>query len=674
MSDNGIAGKAALPQAHKQVDGELVGDARRKFMGALLSDLRALEQMVEEGMFERGVSRIGAEQEIFLVDGAYHPAPGALRILEQIADTHYTTELGLFNLEINADPQPFAGKGLAAMESQLTELLEKVRTVAAPMDLQPVLAGILPTIGKTDLGLENMVPKPRYQMLNRVMNAARGDAFDFSIKGIDELTMRHDSVMVEACNASFQVHLQLAEPERFAHHYNISQLLLAPALAVGTNSPVLFGRRLWAETRIELFEQACDIRTRGLHLREADRRVGFGREWMRGSVVDLFKENLTRFRALVGTDLDEDARESLAAGRIPKLRAMLLHSGTIYRWNRACYGISESGKPHLRIELRVLPSGPTVADEVANGAFWLGLMSELGATVEDVEERLEFETAEANFYNAARDGLSARITWLDGKDVLAQPLILEQLLPLSQAGLDRAGVDHEDSTRYLSIIEKRVRTFRTGSRWMLQSLAEMKDRGTPGGRLTALVAATIARQKTGRVVSEWERARLDENDSALTGHQKVSQYMQTDIFTVQPDDPVELVAELMGWERIRHVPVEDDKGRLLGLVSYRAILRFLTDFAKKGGLAEPGMSPQSMPVSDLMKRDMVTVNPDTPTLEAIALMRKHRIGCLPVVQDGHIVAILTEEDFVGIAGKVLEEAQSQVDLAAAAGLDDGDSL
>jgi CBS domain-containing protein/gamma-glutamylcysteine synthetase len=652
------------PQAHKQVDGELVGEARRRFMGSLLNDLRALEQMVEQSMFERGVSRIGAEQEIFLVDGAYHPAPGALRILEKIDDPHYTTELGLFNLEINADPQPFAGKGLSAMEAQLSALYGKVRDVAAPLNLQPVLAGILPTIGKTDLGLENMVPKPRYQMLNRVMNAARGDAFDFSIKGIDELTMRHDSVMVEACNASFQVHLQLAEPERFAHHYNIAQLLLAPVLAVGTNSPLLFGRRLWSETRIALFEQACDIRTRGLHLRESDKRVGFGRDWLEGGVVDLFKENLTRFRALVGTDLDEDALETLKQGKIPKLRAMLLHSGTIYRWNRACYGISENGLPHLRIELRILPSGPTVADEVANGAFWLGLMSELGATIEDVPARMDFDAAQSNLYAAARDGLSARLTWLDNKELLAQPLILDHLLPLAEAGLDRAGVDRADTTRYLGIVEKRVRSLRTGSRWMLQSLAEMKDRGTPGTRLTALVAATIARQKTGRVVSDWERARLDENDSALTGHQKVSQYMQTDIFTVQPDDPVELVAELMGWERIRHVPVEDEKGRLVGLVSYRAILRYLTEYAKRPSLAQSGSTPQSMPVSDLMQKDLVTVMPDTPTLDAIALMRRHRIGCLPVVQDGHIIAIVTEEDFVGIAGKVLTEAASSADVTA----------
>jgi CBS domain-containing protein/gamma-glutamyl:cysteine ligase YbdK (ATP-grasp superfamily) len=650
---------------HKKVEGELEGEARRAFMRALLTDLRAFEKMLADGMFERGVSRIGAEQEIFLVDGTYQPAPGALKIIEGVRDGHVTTELGMFNLEMNADPQPFAGKGIAQMEAQLAALFEKVRAAADDLGMQPVLAGILPTIAKTDLGLENMVPSPRYQTLNRVMNAARGEAYDFSIKGIDELVVKHDSVMVEACNASFQVHLQLAEPERFAHFYNLAQLLLAPVLAVGTNSPVLFGRRLWAETRIALFEQACDIRTPGLHLRDQVGRVSFGRDWLRGGAVDLYKENITRFRALVGTDSHEDALLALEAGRVPELKALRLHNGTIYRWNRACYGISENGKPHLRIELRILPSGPTIADEVANGAFWLGLMSEMSATIEDIPARIDFDHAQTNFYTAAREGLASRFTWLDGEEVLAQTLVLEKLLPLAQAGLDRAGVDSHDSARYLGIIERRVRTMRTGSRWMLQSLAGMKERGNLGGRLTALVAAMIARQKTDRVVSDWERARLDENDSARTGHQKVSQYMTTDIFTVRPDDPIEFLAELMGWERIRHVPVEDEKGRLVGLVSYRAVLRHLTELAKHP--RENGAL--SAPVSDLMRKELITVTPDTPTLDAIGLMRRHRIGCLPVVQDGHIVAILTEEDFVGIASKVLE-LESTRDLAAARG--DGD--
>ena len=643
---------------HKKTSGAIEGDERRKFMRAVLNDLRALERMIEEGMFERGVSRIGAEQELFLVDSAYHPAPGALRILEKAQDPHFTTELGLFNLEVNADPQPFTGKGLKQMEDQLSTLFHKVREAAESIEMQPVLAGILPTIGKTDLGLHNMVPNPRYLTLNNAMNEARGENYDFSIKGIDELVVQHDSVMVEACNASFQVHLQLAEPERFAHHYNIAQLLLGPVLAVGVNSPVLFGRRLWAETRIALFEQACDIRTPGMHLRDSVGRVSFGTQWLRGSVFDLYKENVTRFRALVGAEIEEDSLQVVSEGRAPQLKALRLHNGTIYRWNRPTYGISENGKPHLRIELRVLPSGPTIADEVANGAFWLGLMSELGATVDDLPSRLDFAHARANLYAAARDGLSAGFHWLDGQEMTARTLVLEKLLPLARSGLDRAGVDGGDADRYLGIIDRRVSTQRTGSRWMLQSLGDMKDhrpdaKRTTGARLTALVAAMIARQKTDRVVSDWERARLDENDSARTGFHKVSQCMETDIFTVRPDDPIQLVSDLMGWERIRHVPVEDDKGRLVGLVSMRAVLRHLTGLTKFP--PQPGGSGK--PVSQIMKRELITVTPDTKTLDAIALMQRYRIGCLPVVQDGHIVAMLTEEDFVGVASKALEEAE-----------------
>ena len=646
---------------HKQTQGELEGAGRRAFMRAVLNDLRALEQMVADNAFERGVSRIGAEQEMFLVDGAHHPTPGVLKLLQALADPHFTTELGLFQIEANADPQPFAGKGLRAMEQQLSALFDKTREASAGLGMQAVLTGILPTILKSDLGLHHMVPNPRYMTLNRAMNEARGGSFDFFIKGIDELVVKHDSVMVEACNASFQAHLQLAEPERFPAYYNLSQLLLAPVLAAGVNSPVLFGRRLWAETRIALFEQACDIRTPGHHLRDSIPRVSFGSRWLTGTIVDLYKENVSRFRALVGADIEEDSLEALRAGRVPQLKALRLHNGTIYRWNRPCYGISENGKPHLRIELRILPSGPTVPDEVANGAFWLGLMSELGATIDDLPKRMDFDQARANLYAAARDGLSARFTWLDHEEVGAQRLVLENLLPLAARGLSRAGVDDEVAKGYLDILEKRVTTQRTGARWMLQSLADMKQHdgtnATPpmGARLNALVAAIVARQKTDRVVSDWERARLDENTSGRadgTGFHKVSQHMTTDLFTVRPDDPIELVADLMSWERIRHVPVEDEKGRLVGLVSYRGVLRYLTGLTRFP--PQPGSAANA--VSEIMKRELQTVSPETPTLEAIALMRKYRIACLPVVQEGHIVGVVTEEDFVGIAGKVLQDS------------------
>ncbi|MFO0682511.1 MAG: glutamate-cysteine ligase family protein [Sandaracinus sp.] len=635
---------------HKKVEGELAGEDRRRFTRAILADLRALERMLAENMFESGVGRIGAEQEMFLVDKAYQPALSALKVMEKLQDPHFTTELGLFQLEMNADPQPFEGKGISALDEQLSTLYERVRTATSELELHPVLVGILPTIRKSDLGLESMVPSPRYMALNRATTNMRGEPYDFSIKGVDELIVRHDSVMVEACNCSFQVHLQV-DPSEFARMYNLAQAVLGPALAVATNSAVLFGKRLWAETRIALFEQAVDTRKPGHHLRDSIARVSFGKRWVQKSVMEIYKEDVARFRSLVGTDLDEDPMEALEAGRIPQLKALRLHNGTVYRWNRACYGI-HGDKPHLRIEMRVMPSGPSIPDEIANAAFWLGLMKELGATVEDVTKRMEFDQAQANLYAAAREGLGARFTWLDGEEVEAQELVVDKLLPLAEAGLRRAKIDEGDIKKYLGVVDQRARTMRTGSRWMLQSLAGMQKKGSPGERLNALVAATVARQKTGRPVSEWERARLDEAASAKHSYNKVAQYMTTDIFTVQPDDAVELCADLMGWERIRHIPVEDGTGKLVGLVSYRAVLRYLNGLRKtKGDAGDAG----STPVSDIMRRDPITVTPETPTLEAIALLRRYRIGCLPVVQDGHLVAILTEEDFMGIAGDLLEQ-------------------
>jgi CBS domain-containing protein len=473
--------------------------------------------------------------------------------------------------------------------------------------------------------------------------------------------------MFEACNASFQVHLQSVSPERFGHDYDVAQLLLAPTLAVGTNSPVLLGKRLWAETRITLFEQSCDIRTRSLHARQDAPRVSFGKSWATpGGAVGIFKENVTRFRPLVGMSEHEDSLALLEAGQVPELRALRLHNGTIYKWNRAVYGISNNGKPHLRVELRILPSGPSIIDEVANAAFWIGLMKELTATIEDLPARMEFENAQANFYAAAREGLSARFVWLDGEDVIAQPFILDRLLPLAEAGLARAGVPDGDAKRYLGVIEKRVRTLHTGSRWALRSLADMKSRGTPGEHNTALVAATIARQETARPVADWERARLDEVPARRTGWAKVSQYMQTDLITVHPGDPIELAADIMSWERIRHLPVEDEGGRLVGLLTYRAVLRHYanlpgarTDSSMSLEMAAKAVDPMvpSLPVlvGDVMRREVVTVSPDTWTLDAIALMRRHRIGCLPVVKDGRIVAMVMEEDFMGIAADLLEE-------------------
>jgi CBS domain-containing protein len=634
----------AETRTHKQVEPDVhQGKSRRDFMRALLQDVVALERMLVESRFEKNVRRIGAEQEMFLIDSTYQATPGALKMLDAIADPHFTTELGMFQLEMNADPQLLGGDGFSRLERQMTDLMEKARAAGEKLGITPVLAGILPTLRKGDLGLDNMVPSPRYKALSKAVLDMRGHDFEFSINGIDELLLKHDSVMVEACNSSFQVHLQVG-PEEFARLYNLAQVLAGPLLSCATNSPLLFGKRLWAETRIALFQQAVDTRAKGHHLRESFARVNFGSRFVRDSVLEIYKEDIARFRTLVGTDLDENPLEKLARGEAPQLKALRLHNGTIYRWNRACYGVAD-GKAHLRIENRVMPAGPTVVDEMANAALWCGVMMEWGQQYEDITRHIEFDQAQANFHAAAREGLGAHFAWLDGQEIQASALLLEKLLPAAEAGLRKQKVDEADIKRYLGVVEARVSTGRTGSRWLLSSLSAMKGRGTAGERQNALVAATVQRQGSGRPVSEWERARLDEAAGSKANYLRVDQIMTTDLFTVRADDAVDLVANLMGWERIRHVPVEDDGHRLVGLVSYRQVLRFLVD----------GGSTKDASVGDIMKTGVQHVAPETSTLDAINLMRRYRIGCLPVLHDGRLVGIINEENFTKIAGELLEQ-------------------
>jgi len=615
---------------------------RRVAIGWMLQDLRALERLLADGAFETGVYRIGAEQEMFLVDASWQPAAGALEVLAATTDPHFTTEVGAFNLECNLDPQDFEGDCLSRVERQLDELLAHARDRANRAGLEIVLAGILPTIRKGDLRMENMVQNPRYLALNQALRDLRGDDYELHIKGTDELRVRQDSVMAEACNASFQVHLQVS-PAEFANLYNVAQLLSGPVLACATNSPVLFGKRLWAETRIALFEQSVDTRRPGHHLRERSPRVTFGTGWVQSSVTELSREDISRHRPVLAPDDYDDPFDAIANGRPPKLSALLLHTGTVWRWNRACYGVT-NGVPHLRIENRVLPSGPSVVDEVANAALWLGLMRAVGSRYHEVSRLMEFERARANLVAAAREGLTAHITWLDGEERVASTLALDHLLPLAAEGLDQAGIDPGDRDRYLGVIERRVRGGHTGSRWLLGSLDGLRAQGTEGQRLNTVTAAMATRQRGGTPVAEWTSAGIDEGGHWRHNFLTIEQLMVTDLVTVAEDDPVELAAHLMDWHRIRQVPVEDADHRLIGLVSYRSILRLL---------ASGGAQLSEILVSEVMRRDPVCVPPDIAPLRALQLMRSFGIGALPVVQGGQLVGLITEHDFMNVAGVLL---------------------
>lgn len=630
-------------RAHKEIDTERDAKSGRAFIRAVLADLRALERMLAEDRFEKGVRRIGAEQELFLTDASFTPVPGVMQMLEKLKDPHFTTELGAFQLEMNASPQDFSGTGFSKLEAELTDLMKQTWKAAAELDINAVLIGILPTMRKADLGMDNMVPSPRYLALSKAVQALRGGDFEISIKGLDELVIDHDSVMVEACNSSFQVHLQV-DADDFARQYNLAQVLAGPTMSLACNSPLLFGKRLWAETRIALFQQSVDTRSKTQHLRNDSARVNFGTRFIERDITDIFREDIMRFRTLVGSASDEDAMKLVLEGKVPELKSLRLHNGTIYRWNRACYGIM-NGKPHLRIENRVMPAGPSVPDEVANAAFWCGAMVGLSQKYEDITKRIDFDHAAANFYAAAREGYMAPMYWLDGRELPAQKLVLDELLPAAEAGLRSQQVDEADIKRYLSIVDQRIRSGRTGARWLTQSLHLMKDKGSAGQRQAALVAATVNRQKEGKPVAEWDYAKLEESGATKHTYQRVEQFMTTELFTVGADDAVDLVANIMSWERVRYVLVENAEHELVGLVSHRAVLRFLAN----GGIAKDA------PVSDIMRRDVMTLTPQTPTLEAISIMREKRVGCLPVLLNNKLVGVLTEENFLKIARDLLEQ-------------------
>jgi len=618
--------------------------ARQEFMKSLLEEVRALDAMLEKGMVESGVSRIGAEQEMFLINSAQKPALTALKVLKQLDDERFTHELGLYNIEANLSVQEFHSDCLSRMEAEAQEVYAKAREAAHKCDSEIALVGILPTLTKENLGLDSMVPTPRYHALNDAIMALRGGDLQFTINGIDQLMVQHDNLMLEACNTSFQVHFQVS-PNDFSRLYNIAQTVTGPLLAAAVNSPVLLGKRLWHETRISVFEYSVDARSPTHQTRGLKPRVHFGDHWVGDSVTEIFKEDIARFRVILTTETEDDPLAMVAQGIAPKLKALCLHNGTVYRWNRACYGV-HNGIPHLRIENRVIPSGPTVVDEIANTAFFVGMMAGMADKYDDVRELIPFDDVKANFIAAARAGIRAQMNWFDDTHMPARELILEELLPLAEHGLGVYGLDQRDIDKYLGVLRDRVSTRRNGARWALESLNVMKGRGTEDQRMRCLVSSMVEQQTTGKQISKWELAEFCEQQDWRESYLKVSQFMATDLFTVRPDDIVDFAATLMDWRHVRHVPVEGDDGELVGLVSHRALLRLVAT-GRIGG-------EHKVTVKEIMTREPVTVSPDATTVDCIRLMREAKVACLPVVDDGKLLGLITEHDLIVVSSHLLE--------------------
>ena len=623
-------------------------EAQRAFVRRVLEDVQALELMIAAGAIESGVRRIGAEQEVFLIDRTGAPAPVAMEVIDLLKSPQFTTELALFNLEINVPPVLLEEGCFSGMAATLRILLARVRAAAQACGADAVLAGILPTLRASDLVPKNLTPLPRYREIDSSLSRLGHGAFQIHIRAVDDLRLTRESLIVESGNCSFQTHLQVG-PDEFPRIYNAAQAFAAPVLAAATNSPLLLGKRLWHETRIALFQQATD--TRGPETgRTIVPRVTFGRAWVERSVLEIYREDIARFRPILGGDDDERPMAVLERGGIPTLDALRLHNGTVWRWNRPCYGITD-GRPHLRIENRILPSGPTIEDEIANAALWLGLMRGAIGRELDVTRRMDFEAAHGNFIAAARLGLDAQLHWFDGRTVAADRLLLDELIPFAYEGLRTAGVSTTDIDRFLGVVARRVATRRTGSRWALDSLAAMEasnHRGTAGQRLAALTQGMRQGQSGDSPVHEWPLARVENAGVASERDAPVEQYMTTDLFTVRPDDPIELAAHLMDWRGAQQVPVEDEDNRLVGIVSYSAIVRLVA----RGGLSA---GESKLSVSSIMRRDPLTVGPETPIVEAIETMVKHGESALPVLREGRLVGMVSERDLLRITRELLVE-------------------
>lgn len=601
---------------------------RRKMYQYAINDIEAFDLMLKEHMFNEGELWIGAEQEMCIVDNKYNPTTSALNLLDAIHDEHYTNELALFNMEINLDPLPLKNDCFKAMEHSLVELMKKGYTEADKKEEHLIMSGILPTLKYHHLQEKYMTPIARYKTLSQSLSRIRGSKFEVYLQGVDDMIMSLGSVLFEACNTSFQLHLQV-NPNDFVNQHNWSQMIAGPVLSACVNSPLLFGNELWAETRIALFKQSLDTRTSQKYLRTKLPRVYFGRGWLKESPVELWKNDLMRFPLLVTSDDLKDSMALLKSGEIPDLRGIRLHNGTTYTWNRLCYGYS-SKQPHLRIECRYLPSGPTAIDEIANFALWIGLMRCEPEGGVEFWKKNSFKAAKNNFILAARSGLNSVFDWY-GKNISAKDLMLEKLIPMARQGLLESGVDSDHINKYLGVIQKRVEAEVTGSSWLIKNYRILSKKYGEVLAEKELVKQSIAYQEENLPLYQWKNI---ENKTITSVDQNISvdHLMSTDIYSVNENASIELILSILEWKSIHHLPVENDEGDLVGLITDGLVKR-LNNITDHPAYAK-----------DIMIKDVYTIGSQYSIKDAEQIMNKTRISGLPVTYQNKLVGMITLTD------------------------------
>ncbi len=607
--------------------------------------MSSLQYMLDHNWFEDDIIRIGAEQEVVIIDkDSFSP----LNLGPQVVDNHpqyewLVNELAQFNVEINLSPQRFEKGAFSLMRTELEQNLLTLDKILAKDNAGYILTGILPTLRKHNLAIKNLTPKERYsRLMNSIKDELSAKSFELRLVGIDELLVRHDTPLLEACNTSFQVHLQVSA-QNFVPYYNMALALTAPSIAISSNSPLVFSKRLWHETRIALFQQAIDTRRTRDHMRQMSPRVTLGSGWVNESVIEIFKEDIARFKILMHEDIDENSEQRIKKGHTPKLKALQLHNSTIYRWNRPCYGISDTGKPHLRIENRVFPAGPTIVDQMANTAFWLGAMIGLQDEYQDITKELSYEDVRDNFGKAARFGIDSKFTWRNDLKINAKELILKELLPLSREGLKSMNIKKSEISQYLDIIEARAEKHMTGARWQLRSYTQLaKEANNNHEALTILTESMYAQQQKNEPVHTWEEPQYSDYKSYKPEKQTVAEYMDTDLFTAQKNDMAELVAQLMTWKKLDHMAVETKKGNFVGLISLREITSALliNKSAKK--------KSRDLLVKDIMEPRPITIGPENSIKDALQLLTNGEISCLPVLYKKELVGLISSKQLIGI--------------------------
>ena len=473
---------------------------RRAYREKVRQCLDVFARMLRESRFEHEDPQLGLEIELDLVDDDALPSMRNTQVLDAIADPRWATELGQFNLEINVPPRKLTGDAFSRLEDTVRSSLAHADKRAHDTGARLVMIGILPTLRPSDVTASAMSNNPRYRLLDEQMFAARGEEMQIAIEGPERLLAHVDTIMPEAACTSVQFHLQVT-PEAFGSYWNAAQAVAGVQVALAANSPFLFGRELWPETRIPLFEQVTDTRPEELKEQGVRPRVWFGERWIT-SVFDLFEENLRYFPALLPLREDEDPVAALDRGDAPRLAELTLHNGTVYRWNRPVYAVTD-GRPHLRVENRVLPSGPTTVDVVANAAFYYGVVRALAEAERPIWTRMSFSAAAENLVSGARGGIEARVYWPGMGQLPVTELVLRRLLPLAWEGLSQWGVDLADAERLLGIIEQRCLTGRTGATWQTQTVHDLSGRNDRRGALQRMTQGYIERMASNEPVHCW---------------------------------------------------------------------------------------------------------------------------------------------------------------------------